>query len=154
VKNAQAFGVVEFDDQGRVLSIEEKPEHPNPITPFPASTFMTTVSSISPRTSNRLRAARLKSRRLITLILRWASYTSNCLGAYRVVRYGFAGRPPESGRIRRSDTVEAGIYISCIEEIAWRRDFITTEELLSIGEELKMTEYGKYLIDLAKTDQR
>ena len=40
--------------------------------------------------------------------------------------------------------------MSCIEEIAWRRGFITTEQLIELGEELKMTEYGQYLISLAK----
>ena len=43
-----------------------------------------------------------------------------------------------------------GFYISCIEEIAWRRGFITAEQLLGIGESLKMTEYGQYLISLVK----
>ena len=43
-----------------------------------------------------------------------------------------------------------GFYISCIEEIAWRRGFITTEQLRTLGEELKMTAYGQYLIKLAE----
>ena len=42
-----------------------------------------------------------------------------------------------------------GFYISCIEEIAWRRGFITTEQLKNIGEGLKQTEYGQYLLALA-----
>ena len=43
-----------------------------------------------------------------------------------------------------------GFYLSCIEEIAWRRGFINTEQLLKLGEELKMTDYGQYLIAIAK----
>jgi len=43
-----------------------------------------------------------------------------------------------------------GFYISCIEEIAYRRGFISTNQLLAIGERLKMTDYGKYLIAIAK----
>jgi glucose-1-phosphate thymidylyltransferase len=43
-----------------------------------------------------------------------------------------------------------GFFVSCIEEIAWRRGFITTEQLLKLGEELGKTEYGEYLISLAK----
>ena len=42
-----------------------------------------------------------------------------------------------------------GMYISCLEEIAWRRGFIDTEQLRSLGEEQKMTEYGQYLLNLA-----
>ena len=41
-----------------------------------------------------------------------------------------------------------GFYVSCIEEIAWRRGFITSEQLKEIGEELKMTDYGQYLLNL------
>ena len=47
-----------------------------------------------------------------------------------------------------------GFYISCIEEIAWRRGFITTEQLEELGEQLKMTEYGKYLLKIAKDQSR
>ena len=43
-----------------------------------------------------------------------------------------------------------GFYISCIEEIAWRRGFISTEQLRSLGEELKMTEYGQYILSIAE----
>ena len=43
-----------------------------------------------------------------------------------------------------------GFYLSCIEEIAWRRGFITTEQLVKLGEELKMTDYGQYLLSIAK----
>jgi len=43
-----------------------------------------------------------------------------------------------------------GMYISCIEEIAYRRGFITREQLYAIGEELKMTDYGKYILEIAK----
>ena len=41
-----------------------------------------------------------------------------------------------------------GFYIACLEEIAWRRGFITDDQLRAVGEELKMTEYGKYILSL------
>ena len=43
-----------------------------------------------------------------------------------------------------------GFYISCIEEVAWRKNFISTEQFRSLGEELAMTDYGKYIISLAE----
>ena len=43
-----------------------------------------------------------------------------------------------------------GFYISCIEEIAWRNGYITTEELHAMGRELEMTNYGKYLLSLSE----
>ena len=57
------------------------------------------------------------------------------------------------GLLKAAEFVEAvqsrqGFYVSCIEEIAWRRGFITTEQLREIGESLKMTDYGQYLLSL------
>jgi glucose-1-phosphate thymidylyltransferase len=43
-----------------------------------------------------------------------------------------------------------GFYISCIEEIAWRRGYISTEQLVSLGEKYKMTEYGQYILSLVE----
>ena len=59
------------------------------------------------------------------------------------------------GMLQASEFVETvqerqGFYVSCIEEIAWRRGFITKEQLKAIGEELYMTEYGQYLLNLCR----
>ena len=59
------------------------------------------------------------------------------------------------GMLKAAEYVEAvqsrqGFYISCIEEIAWRRGFISREELRTIGEGLKMTEYGQYILSLVR----
>ena len=59
------------------------------------------------------------------------------------------------GILKAATFVEAiqsrqGMYVSCIEEIAWRRGFITTEQLRKIGEELSMTDYGKYILSVAE----
>ena len=73
---------------------------------------------------------------------------------FRHVGLSPADQQPE-GMLKASEFVEAvqdrqGFYVSCIEEIAWRRGFISAEQLLKLGEELKMTEYGQYLISLVK----
>ena len=57
------------------------------------------------------------------------------------------------GMLKASEFVQTvqsmqGFYVSCIEEIAWRRGFIGSEQLKKLGEELKMTDYGKYLLSL------
>ena len=57
--------------------------------------------------------------------------------------------------LKAAEFVEAvqdrqGFYVSCIEEIAWRRGFITTGQLRSLGEELKMTDYGQYLLTISE----
>ena len=59
------------------------------------------------------------------------------------------------GMLQASEFVQTiqerqGFYISCIEEIAWRRGFITANQLLKLGKELETTEYGKYLVSLAE----
>ena len=64
-----------------------------------------------------------------------------------------------NGMLTASSYVQAvqslqGFYISCIEEIAWRRGFITTEQLRALGEEMKASDYGQYIIALAKRNKR
>ena len=63
----------------------------------------------------------------------------------------------QEGMLKAAEFVEAvqdrqGFYVSCIEEIAWRRGFITTEQLIGIGESLKMTDYGQYLLNIAREE--
>lgn len=60
-----------------------------------------------------------------------------------------------TGMLKASQFVETiqslqVFYVSCVEEIAWRRGFIASEQLRAIGEELKMTDYGQYLLNLVK----
>ena len=62
-----------------------------------------------------------------------------------------------NGMLKAAEFVETvqsrqGMYISCIEEIAWRRGFISTDELYALGESLKVTDYGQYLMALAKEE--
>jgi glucose-1-phosphate thymidylyltransferase len=63
-----------------------------------------------------------------------------------------------SGMYKASQFVSAvqemqGYYVACLEEIAWRRGYITREQLVALGEALKSTEYGQYIITIAKGNQ-
>ena len=151
VKNPSAFGVVEFDQDRKVVSIEEKPRHPKSNYAVPGLYFYDN------RVVQIAKTVKPSARGEIEITAVNNAYLE--MGALRVelLARGFAwldtGTP--EGMLKAAQFVEAvqdrqGFYVSCIEEIAWRRGFITTEQLLAIGESLKMTDYGQYLISLAK----
>ncbi len=151
VKDARAFGVVEFDEDKKVISIEEKPEHPKSNYAVPGLYFFDN------RVVEIAKHVRPSARGEIEVTSVNNAYRE--LGELHVELLGRGmawldtGSP--EGMLKAAEYVEAvqsrqGFYISCIEEIAWRRGFISTEQLKMLGEELKMTDYGQYLIALAK----
>ena len=151
VKDARSFGVVEFDKDGKVLSLEEKPEHPKSNYAIPGLYFydndvVEIAKNVKPSSRGEIEITAINNEYLkrgklfVTLMGRGMSWLDT-------------GTP--EGMLQASNFVQTiqqrqGFYISCIEEIAWRRGFITTEQLLKLGQELKMTEYGQYLISLAE----
>ena len=151
VKDPRSFGVVEFDREGKVLSIEEKPEKPKSNYAVPGLYFydnrvVEIAKQVQPSARGEIEITAVNNAYLT-------------LGELRVTLLGRGmawldtGTP--EGMLKAAEFVEAvqdrqGFYVSCIEEIAWRRGFITKEQLHSLGEELKMTDYGQYLISLAE----
>jgi len=154
VKDARAFGVVEFDKDHNVVGIEEKPEHPKSNYAVPGLYFydnrvIAIAKNVKPSARGEIEITAVNNAYL-------------ALGELKVKLFarGFAwldtGTP--EGMLKAAEFVEAvqdrqGFYVSCIEEIAWRRGFITTEQLIKIGESLKMTEYGQYLLKIAEEDK-
>ncbi|MBR5093953.1 MAG: glucose-1-phosphate thymidylyltransferase RfbA [Oscillospiraceae bacterium] len=151
VKDPRSFGVVEFDRDMRVLSIEEKPEKPKSNYAVPGLYFYDSrVVEIAKR-------VRPSARGEIEITAVNNAYLE--LGELKVVLLGRGmawldtGTP--EGMLKAAEFVEAvqdrqGFYVSCIEEIAWRRGFISREKLHTLGEELRMTDYGQYLISLTE----
>ena len=151
VKNPKAFGVVEFDADRKVISIEEKPEHPKSNYAVPGLYFydnqvVEIAKKVKPSARGELEITAVNN-----------AYLEKGQLNVQLMPRGMAwldtGTP--AGMIKASEFVQTvqemqGFYVSCIEEIAWRRGFITTQQLREIGEELKMTEYGQYMIALAK----
>ncbi len=151
VKDASSFGVVEFDQNGKVLSLEEKPEYPKSNYAIPGLYFYDNSVVEIAKTIKPSRRGELE----ITTVNNM--YLSKNKLYVQLMKRGMAwldtGTP--KGMLKASEFVQTvqdrqGFYLSCIEEIAWRRGFISTEQLLKLGQELKMTEYGQYLISLAE----
>lgn len=151
VKNPREFGVVEFDEQGNVLSLEEKPQRPKSNYAVPGLYFydnnvVEIARSITPSARGELEITAvnneyLKSKRLKVELfgrgMAWLDTGTN------------------NGLLEASNFVEAvqkrqGLYISCLEEIAYRLGYITKDQLLNLAEPLAKTDYGKYLIDIAE----
>lgn len=151
VKDARSFGVVEFDEKRRILSLEEKPQNPKSNFAVPGLYFYDNrVIEIS-REIQASKRGELEITAVNNVYLQRQQLHLQLLG--RGIAWLDTGSP--DGMLRAAEFVEAvqsrqGFYISCIEEIAWRRGFITTEQLYTLGSELKMTSYGEYLLSLAE----
>lgn len=151
VKDPRSFGVVEFDKNYKVISIEEKPQNPKSNYAVPGLYFydnrvVEIAKNVKPSARGEIEITAVNN-----AYLEMGELNVTLLG--RGMAWLDTGTP--EGMLKAAEFVEAvqdrqGFYVSCIEEIAWRRGFITKEQLLEIGESLKMTDYGQYLISLAK----
>ncbi len=149
VKHPKAFGVVEFGEDGKVLSIEEKPENPKSNFAVPGLYFypndvVEIAKNVKPSARGEIEITAINNE-----YLRRGNLYVTLLG--RGMAWLDTGTP--KGMLKAAEYVEAvqsrqGFYISCPEEIAWRRKFISTEQLLKLGEKLKMTDYGQYILSL------
>ncbi len=149
VKDPRSFGVVEFDERSNVISIEEKPQNPKSNYAVPGLYFydnqvVEIAKNVKPSARGEIEITSINN-----------TYLSMGKLKVQLMGRGMAwldtGTP--EGMLKAAQFVETvqtlqGFYVSCIEEIAWRRGFITTEQLKDLGESLKMTAYGQYILSI------
>lgn len=150
VRDPREYGVVEFDENGMALSIEEKPEHPKSNYAVPGLYFydndvVEIAANVKPSVRGEIEITSINNE-----YLRRGDLRVETLGR------GFAWLDTgnHDSLLDAADFVAAfqkrqGLYISCIEEIAYKRGFITREQLLKLAEPLMKTNYGQYMIEVA-----
>jgi glucose-1-phosphate thymidylyltransferase len=153
VNDPQRYGIVEFGDDGRVLSIEEKPTHPKSSFAVPGIYFYDNqvvglAEKLEPSARGEIEITDLNR-----------AYLEK--GQLRVKLFGRGVAWLDAGThdslLQASMFIEAiqqrqGLMISCPEEIAYRRGYITREQLCDLGKSLAGNSYGEYILDLARQD--
>ena len=150
VRDPREYGVVEFDENGKALSIEEKPENPRSNYAVPGLYFydndvVEIARNVKPSARGEIEITSVNNE-----YLRRGTLQVETLGR------GFAWLDTGShdSLLDAADFVSAfqkrqGLYISCIEDIAYKRGFISREQLLKLAEPLMKTDYGKYMVEVA-----
>ncbi len=151
VRDPRAYGVVEFDQNGKAISIEEKPENPKSNYAVPGLYFydnnvIQIAKTIKPSARGELEITAVNN-----------AYLDQ--GDLRVETLGRGMAWLDTGNhdslLDASNYVASiqkrqGLYISCIEEIAYKKGFINKDQLLALAEPMSKTEYGKYLVEVAE----
>lgn len=151
VKDPRAYGVVEFDENGDVISLEEKPEHPKSNYAVPGLYFFdATVTEKAARLEPSARGE-YEITDLNKMYLKEGSLKVELFGrGFAWLDTGNCDSLLEASNFVATIQNRQGFYVSCIEEIAWRNGWISTEQLNNLGKQLAKTEYGKYLLELSK----
>jgi glucose-1-phosphate thymidylyltransferase len=153
VKNPHAFGVVEFDKYGNVLSLEEKPEHPksNYVVPglyFYDNQVVEIAKNVKPSDRGEIEITSVNE-----------AYLQKKQLKVELLGRGMAWLDTGThiGLLEASNFIEAiqkrqGFYIACLEEIAYNNGWIGADKVLEIAKSLEKTDYSKYLSDLANDE--
>ena len=151
VKDPRAYGVVEFDAKGKVISLEEKPAQPKsnyavPGLYFYDSTVTAKAASLKPSSRGEYEITDLNK-----LYLEEGTLKVEVFGrGFAWLDTGNSDSLLDASNFVATIQKRQGMYVSCIEEIAWRNGWINTQQLKALGEQLSKTDYGQYLIDLAE----
>ncbi len=151
VKDPKEYGVVEFDETGKAISIEEKPAKPKSNYAVPGLYFydndvVDIAKNVKPSARGEIEITSINN-----------EYLSRGDLHVEVMGRGFAWLDTgnHDALLDAADFVAAfqkrqGLYISCIEEIAYKKGFITKEQLVALAQPLLKTAYGQYLMDVSE----
>lgn len=154
VKDPERFGVVEFDENGNVISLEEKPKKPKSNYAVVGMYFydnkaVEIAKNVKPSDRGELEITSVNEE-----YLKRGKLKVKLLG--RGFAWFDAGTHDsflEAGEFVATIENKTGLMIGCIEEIAYNNGWITKEELLELAKPLRKTEYGKYLIEVARSEK-
>ena len=151
IKDAREYGVVEFDENMNVLSLEEKPEKPKSKYAIPGLYFYDNTVVAKAKNLKPSKRGELEITDLNKLYLEEKNLKVNLLGR------GFAWLDTGNHKnlLQASNFIETiqerqGNYVACIEEIAYKNGWISREDLKELAKPLLKTEYGKYLLDISE----
>lgn len=155
VSNPERFGVAEIDDEGNVLSIEEKPQHPKSNYAvaglyFYPNRVVEVAKTIKPSSRGELEITDVNE-----------SFRQEGELKLQIMGRGFAWLDTgtheslfDASRFVEVIESRQGVQIACLEEIAWRKGWLSDEDLLRLAEPMKHNAYGAYMINLVKGAKR
>ena len=150
VRDPREYGVVEFDADGKAISIEEKPANPKSNYAVPGLYFydndvVEIAKNVKPSARGEIEITSINNEYLN----RGNLHVETMGRGFAWLDTGNHDALLEAANFVATFQKRQGLYVSCIEEIAYKRGFITKEELLKLAEPLMKTEYGKYLVEVA-----
>ena len=151
VRDPREYGVVEFDENGTAISIEEKPQNPKSNYAVPGLYFydndvVAIAKSIKPSARGELEITAVNN----AYLERGDLHVETLGRGFAWLDTGNHDMLLAAANFVSTFQKRQGLYISCIEEIAFKRGFIDKEQLLKLAEPLMKTEYGKYLVEVAE----
>ncbi|MBQ6318334.1 MAG: glucose-1-phosphate thymidylyltransferase RfbA [Lachnospiraceae bacterium] len=150
VRDPREYGVVEFGSDGKAISIEEKPDKPRSNYAVPGLYFydndvVDIAKNVKPSARGEIEITSVNN----AYLERGDLYVETLGRGFAWLDTGNHDMLLDAADFVRAVQKRQGMYISCIEEIAYRRGFIDREQLLRLAEPLLKTDYGKYLVDVA-----
>lgn len=154
VKNPSDFGVVEFDDKGKAISLEEKPKKPRSSYAIPGLYFydnnvIKIAQKVIPSSRGEIEITSINNEYLKRGKLKVIEMTRGLAW----LDTGTISNLQLASNFVKCVQEQQGNYVACLEEIAYRMNFITLEKLEENGEELSHTEYGQYIISIVKEEK-